>query len=445
MDEDSSMVASAMAPARMTLAPPPGMRDLLFPQSWRRRELLQRLVEYFGRFGYEFTLTPPFELAEVIEPGLTSLDPRELLRFVEPESGEVALLRPDITPQIARIVATLLRERPAPWRLSYEGTVVRRRFGRARRQRQIAQAGVECIGLAGIEADAEVMQLALGACEAVGLSQLRLELGHVRFADGALQALPESLRSAAAEALARKDLHRLDALSEPLTKDQRQHLRALPRLFGGLDTLEQARRHLQNEVQERALDELAQIVEKLRSLDLESRLDIDLGELRGRAYYTGVNFQLLAEGPGEALGAGGRYDQLLGRFAFPQPAIGFALDVENLEWALAKGNAAARPPWTPRLAVYAASKAAAPSLSSWLDFLRGEGFRAARLTSGRSAEEAMAFARAWGYDALVRVEAQQLELRWVRQPENARRFESERDASRPELAAALREESPRAE
>ena len=104
-------------------------------------------METFDLYGYQRVTTPPVEYAEVIERGLGTVDRRDLVRFIEPDSGEVALLRPDVPPQIARIVATRLQDRPAPWRLCYEGTIVRRRRGRARKQRQVLQCGIECIGL----------------------------------------------------------------------------------------------------------------------------------------------------------------------------------------------------------------------------------------------------------------------------------------------------------
>src|SRR5690606_5556749 len=135
------------------LAPPSGMRDLLPPEAAARSWLSRRVTQVFEAWGYELVTTPPFEHAEVIERGLETVDRRDLLRFVEPESGEVALLRPDITPQIARIVATRLADRPPPFRLCYAGSVIRQRRGRARKQRQIVQAGVEHVG-GGDEADA---------------------------------------------------------------------------------------------------------------------------------------------------------------------------------------------------------------------------------------------------------------------------------------------------
>ena len=118
----------------------------------------------------------------MLERGLGTLDPRDVLRFVEPESGEVAALRPDVTPQIARMAATRLADRPMPMRLCYEGTVLRRRQERARKHRQIPQAGVELIGVGGPDGDLELMGLAAGAARAAGLADFVLDLGHADIA-----------------------------------------------------------------------------------------------------------------------------------------------------------------------------------------------------------------------------------------------------------------------
>jgi ATP phosphoribosyltransferase regulatory subunit len=181
------------------------MRDLLPPASMTRTLLWQRLMETFDLYGYQRVTTPPVEYAEVIERGLGTVDRRDLVRFVEPDSGEVALLRPDITPQIARIVATRLQDRPAPWRLCYEGTIVRRRRGRARKQHQVLQCGIECVGLKGPEADAEVIEVAVRACEGVGLRDFLVELAQVKIGTEVLDHVPENARLAVVETLAAKD------------------------------------------------------------------------------------------------------------------------------------------------------------------------------------------------------------------------------------------------
>src|SRR5580692_5775054 len=145
---------------------PAGMRDLLPEEAAARRDLSRAMLDRFALHGYALVTPPVFEFAEVLERGLGTLDPSDVLRFVEPESGEVAAFRPDMTPQIARMIATRLGSRPRPFRLAYEGTVLRRLSGRARKRRQIPQVGVELVGAAGIAGDLEVLELAIAVLEA---------------------------------------------------------------------------------------------------------------------------------------------------------------------------------------------------------------------------------------------------------------------------------------
>src|SRR5260370_6051897 len=127
--------ASAVAAPNHPL--PAGMRDLLPPEAAQRRRLSRRLLDHFALHGYELVTPPAFELAEVLERGLGTLDPRDVLRFVEPESGEVAALRPDVKPQIARVAATRLADRPPPLRSCHERTELSRRQVRPHHDRQI--------------------------------------------------------------------------------------------------------------------------------------------------------------------------------------------------------------------------------------------------------------------------------------------------------------------
>jgi ATP phosphoribosyltransferase regulatory subunit len=379
----------------LPLAPPVGMADLVLPESMDRRALRDRLVQTFASYGYDLVTTPPFEHAEVLERGLDQVDRRDLLRFVEPETGEVALLRPDITPQIARIIATRLQDRPPPWRLCYEGSVIRRQRGRARKQRQIAQAGVECVGLASPEADVEVIHLMARACEAAGLSAYRIELGQVRIGRAALETIPEGAREMAADALVHKDVAALEALLRRAgvpAKDRRPLL-GLASLYGDPKVIQRARKSLPMADAQEALDELAELTDRLGDLGLADRVALDLGELRGQAYYTGVSFTLLAPGPGQPVGIGGRYDHLLARYGAPAPATGFALDVGNLAWALTRAGRPFQASRPPRLAL--------AGEAGWLAAaLRDLGAHVAEI-GPRAEAKALAFAQAWGYDAAL--------------------------------------------
>ncbi len=377
------------------LAPPGGMRDLLPPDAAARAWLGGHLTALFGAWGYDLVTTPPFEHAEVIERGLETVDRRDLLRFVEPQTGEVALLRPDITPQIARIVATQLADRPPPFRLCYSGSVIRQRRGRARTQRQIAQAGVEHIGGAGEDADAEVIALAAHALEAAGLSDFRIELHLVSLPRAALAEVPEPARAAAEAALSRKDaveLSRvLDAAGVPAPA--RRRLAGAVELYGDTSVLSEAAKVFGRAAGE-PLAVLGAVAARLEDRGLGSRLALDLGEVRDNAYYTGVSFTLLAPGPGEPLGSGGRYDGLLARFGADAPATGFGLDLSNLEWALAAAGRPVRAPRAVRVVV------CGPAREQAAASLREAGMTAAVLAD-ESVERALDYARAWGYDAAV--------------------------------------------
>ena len=312
------------------------MRDLLPPVARRQGELARRITRCFELHGYEIVTLPVFEYAEVLERGLGALDSDEVLRFVEPESGEVVALRPDMTPQIARILATRLAELPGPARLCYHGSVMRRRRERARRHRQIFQAGVELLGLEGPAGDLEILRLASAGVRAAGLSSFVFDLGHARIAAALLETLPAERSSDLVEALAIKDQSEVSrrALAAGFTGRTLSAISELCELHGGAEVWPRAERLLAGTTAEPALRELRAIWDAMQSADLAPKLLVDLSETRNFAYYTGLMFQIHADGPGSPIGAGGRYDSLLGRFGAPRAAAGFALSLDHLAWAL---------------------------------------------------------------------------------------------------------------
>lgn len=377
---------------------PAGLRDLL-PEETRRRRALARLVlEHFALDGYQLVTPPAFELAEVLERGLGALDPSDVLRFVEPESGEVAALRPDMTPQIARMVATRLAREPWPIRLCYEGTILRRRQGRARRQRQIPQAGVELYGAVSgpspaLAGDLEMLRLAGSTLAALGLGEAAIDLGHASIARSLLDALPPALSAEVSAALSQKDSARVARLVAG--RPHAEAIAALGDLHGGGPgepdgeaLLASAAPLLAGTPAEGPLAELAALWRAARG-EVTATLRLDLGEVRGFAYYTGAIFHLLAPGPGEPIGAGGRYDDLLARFDAPMPAVGFALNLDAVAWARESAGLVDRAP--PRAVV--AMDEPGPVLAA----LRARGVAAVACPP----EEAVAYARAWRYTHVV--------------------------------------------
>jgi ATP phosphoribosyltransferase regulatory subunit len=398
-----SAVAWTSTSAR-ALPPPVGTRDLLPPEASARRGLVRRVAEGFELHGYALVTTPPFELAETIERGLGA-DPRETLRFVDPETGEVSVFRPDLTVQVARLVASGLRERPAPLRLYYEGHVLRARRGRARRQRQVAQIGAECIGIAGAPGDAEIIELASRSLERVGLSH-RVEIAAVPMVRALAERLPAERAVRVTEALSRKDARSVErALAgsdvEPALV---RTLVELESLMGGVEILARVRTLLEPFVPEH-VSAIESLCEALARRGLSSRLRLDLGEVRGLDYYTGPSFALLADGPGEPLGAGGRYDDLLGRFGRPLPASGFAIDLDHLARAIAVQGRSSFEDALRVVLVGTGAEAAA-------DALRTQGVRAAVLDDA-NVETATAYAESWQLGAAISLSEHGAAIHWV--------------------------------
>ncbi|WP_272458341.1 ATP phosphoribosyltransferase regulatory subunit [Polyangium jinanense] len=338
------MDRSGSPPKALSHPLPAGMRDLLPEETRRRRALARAILDHFALHGYDPVTPPAFELAEVLEKGLGALDPGDVLRFVEPESGEVCALRPDMTPQIARMVATRLAAEPVPIRLCYEGTIVRRRQGRAKKHRQIPQAGVELYGAPSPEGDLEALRLLASVTRAVGLESFVIDLGHALIARALVDVVPSPLDVEVTDALAQKDATRLRALlagreASGVPARVADALVALPELAGGAEDrpgeeiLARAEKLFAGTRAEGPLGELRALWETARGTGesgLGDVLRLDLGEVRGFAYYTGPIFHVLAPGPGEPVGAGGRYDDLLGRFGLPLQAVGFGLHLDAI-------------------------------------------------------------------------------------------------------------------
>jgi len=329
----------------LDLSLPTGIRDLLPDHSAHLAELSGRLQEVFQKFGYRRLFLPTLERLEVVALGLSPAALADVVKFVEPGSGEVVAIRPDITPQIARLYAARPDALPSPARLCYDGPVLRAREARAGRPREVYQAGVELLGLGGPEADAEALVVLARSLERVGLGKAIVEVGHARYAQAMIggAGLAPKAREQAFLALSRKDEGTLAALAAKGKGDRRAR-DAMPHLahLYGDGALERGR-NLARGVPEamKALAEVEAALQIARRRGVRETA-VDLGEGRGLGYYTGITFAGHAQGAGSAVAAGGRYDGLLARFGRPAPAIGFGVDLEFATQALERANGGVR-------------------------------------------------------------------------------------------------------
>lgn len=351
---------------------PSGVRDHLPLASVRLRAVQAQVRETFVRWGYAGLITPLYEYLEVLERGLGHDRRRETFKFVEPRTGEIVALRPDITPQVARVFATRFAEQPGIVRLSYDGRVVRfagqgegghasadegpqptaqadmlggARRGRARTEpREVFQAGAELLGAAGAAADAEVIALLCAALDAAGVAHFQVDLGHGEIAWATLQeALPQpAAQRLAAACLGRKDEASLRQLCDELSvpEPHRAALLGLCGWYGPLSVLDEAAAVLVAPAARAALVTLEDVATRLCDEGLGARLSLDLGELREQGYHDGVCFHAYAAPVPEAIASGGRYDHLTERFGRAAPATGFAIDLEALLLAQEHGGGA---------------------------------------------------------------------------------------------------------
>jgi ATP phosphoribosyltransferase regulatory subunit len=307
---------------------PENISDVL-PREARRVEQLRRaLLDLYRGYGYELVIPPLIEHAESLLTGTgNDLDLRTF-KLTDQSSGRLLGLRADTTPQVARIDAHILN-RQGVVRLCYAGSVLHARPLHPLAAREPVQVGAELYGLGGVAADVEVLELAVASLHLAGLRSVRLDLGHTGVVRGILQLspLPTSLVDDLLASLNAKDVPALQQQSVALSSEVRAALLGLTRLNGGREVLHDARRKLpQSAPITAALDELEAIVERCGADDVS----IDLSDLHGYRYKTGVTFAVHTTGSASEVLRGGRYDDIGKAFGRARPAVGFSIYLREL-------------------------------------------------------------------------------------------------------------------
>lgn len=309
---------------------PRGVQDRFLGEAARRRRAEATLRECFSRWGYHEVIPPTFEYYDNLSAGASPRLKQAMYRFLDAQ-GHTLALRADFTPQVARIVATKLFDQPMPLRCSYLGSLFRHEEPQAGRQREFTQAGVELIGADTARADAEVVALAVAALAALEVPQFQINLGQMSFFRALTDDLPRAVVDAVREAVDRKSGVQLDAALDGVPARRRSLLRRLPDLVGGPEVLDQARALCHDLEQPQgptaALERLARVQEQLTAYRVSEHVILDLGEVRGMDYYTGITFRGLVPGLGWPVISGGRYDQLIAQFGRPLAAVGFGVSI----------------------------------------------------------------------------------------------------------------------
>ena len=315
---------------------PDGVKEILPPKARQVEVLRRRLLDLYDNWGYEQVMPPLVEHLDSLLTGVGRDLDTKTYKLVDQESGRTVGLRADITPQVARIDAHRMSHEGAN-RLCYCGSVVHTRAENMLASRNPLQLGAEIYGHAGIESDVEVISLMLETLFSCGISdELSLDLGHVDVYSGvvAQASMTDEQNKRYHELVQIKALPELTEFVASLAVDSSisKMLLALPRLNGGIDVLESASEILglaSSEVKQ-ALAYLVKLAAIMQKRYPQVDLYIDLAELRGANYHTGVVFSVLSPDFAQAVAKGGRYDGIGKDFGRPRPATGFSTDLVTL-------------------------------------------------------------------------------------------------------------------
>ena len=312
---------------------PEHIEDLL-PADARKLERLRRTVlDRFERCGYELVMPPLLEYLESLLSGTGHDMDLATFKLVDQLSGQTMGIRADTTPQVARIDAHLLN-RQGVTRLCYAGSVLHTLPAGLGKSRQPFQAGAELYGHAGIEADLEIQQLMVDVLRELGVIGVQLDIGHPAIFRSLLHAAGVSAEIAEQVFIATeaKDLPALAAMA-PQLGAVAEALQQLPTFYGDESILAKARAQLPRDVATRAaidaaFAQLAQIHAHFSAQGIS--VSVDLGELGGFNYESGVTFSAYADGAPDAIARGGRYDEVGKAFGRSRPATGFSMDLKAL-------------------------------------------------------------------------------------------------------------------
>jgi ATP phosphoribosyltransferase regulatory subunit len=309
---------------------PSGTRDVLPDEMRELRAIVEAMRGVFDARGFGEVSTPALEYASVLERAELA-EARPAYRLFD-ENGEVLVLRSDLTVPIARLVASRYPDADPPLRFCYFAHAwrgVRPQRGQAR---EFLQAGIELVGAPAPEGTAEAVSLLCAALDATGLRDYRVGMGDASLYPSLLDShgVADPARARILHELATRDfvgLERELGLAR-LGDEEAALLLRVPQERGGMDVLETSEGPLADAVAGMGA------VSRLLAPEVASRVIYDFGLSRGLGYYTGAIFEVYDPALGTPIGGGGRYDELLGRFGRPLPAVGFAVNVEQVHIAL---------------------------------------------------------------------------------------------------------------
>ena len=319
---------------------PEGVRDIYKEEYEKKCYLETELCRVLKNYGYHSIQTPTFEFFDIFGKEIGTTPSNELYKFFDRE-GNTLVLRPDMTPSVARAVAKYFMDEDMPIRLSYLGNTFVNNSSYQGRLKETTQLGAELIGDPSVAADAEILSMVVECLKAAGLKEFQIGIGHANYFNGLLNAanITENDADALRTLILNKNFFGVEEYVETLSLSD--NLKSLFSLLGNLnisiDELIKAKELATDYLQIKdALDNLIALNKLLELYDIQKYVSVELGIISTYQYYTGIIFAGYTFGSGEAIVKGGRYDKLLTYFGKEAPSIGFSVVVDQLLAALTR-------------------------------------------------------------------------------------------------------------
>ncbi|MCI5952666.1 MAG: ATP phosphoribosyltransferase regulatory subunit [Anaerostipes sp.] len=316
---------------------PEGVRDVYDGEYSKKVKIEEKLTEVLNLYGYKGIQTPMFEFFDIFNQEKGTVSSKEMYKFFDRE-GNTLVLRPDMTPSIARCVAKYYDTDELPIRLGYKGNTFINNSSYQGKLKETTQLGAELVNDNSSSGDAEIIAMAIHSFLAVGITDFTVDIGQVEFYQGIVNEFrikgeeEERLR----ELIRNKNYFGLEEFvaAADISEEGKEVILKFSELYGGYEILEIAKNLTFNSTARHAIEHLESVYRILSVYGYDKYVSFDLGMLNKYNYYTGIIFKGYTYGTGDAVMKGGRYDNLLGQYGKKAPSVGFAINVDELQLAL---------------------------------------------------------------------------------------------------------------
>ncbi len=316
---------------------PVGVRDIYGDECKNKLNVLDKIHSVFHSYGYDDIQTPTFEYFDIFNKERGSVASNNMYKFFDRE-GYTLVLRPDMTPSIARSAAKYFMDEEMPIRFCYVGNAYINNSEYQGKLKEFTQIGSELIGDDTSDADAEVISMVIDSLLSSGVKEFQLEIGHPEFFKGLIEqsGLSEEKTEQLRELIDNKKYFGIETVLEDTNIDKELFdiFVGFQDYFGNIDMILNLKKLDLNNRSLQALERLEKLYNILTVYGLEKYVSFDLSMLSMYEYYTGVVFKGYTYGTGDAIVTGGRYDNLLSQFGKNAPAIGFAVNLDRLMMAM---------------------------------------------------------------------------------------------------------------